>query len=67
MGQCITDMYIEVIKHALRLNCYNFRTVMAIGLIFSTRHTTPLLFVGIYFGVLHKHSADVMRSNTPWV
>ena len=62
----IYNYYIEVINRASRLNCYNFRTVVAIGLIFSTRHTAPLLCVGIYFGVLHKHSVDVMRSNIPW-
>ena len=44
----------------------HFRMVNAISFVLSTRHTIPFLCVNTYFGVLHKHSADVMRSDAPW-
>ena len=31
-------------KNALRLICYNFRTVNAINFLFSTLHTAPFLY-----------------------
>ena len=45
-------------KNALRLNRYNFRTVNAIDFLFSSLH--------LYFRVLHKLHADVMRPDYPW-
>ena len=53
-------------KNALRLNRYNFRTVNAIDFLFSTLHSTPFLYVDLYFRVLHKLRADVMRPDYPW-
>ena len=53
-------------KNALRLNRYNFRTVNAIDFLFSTLHSTPFLYVDLYFRVLHKLLADVMRPDYPW-
>ena len=40
-------------KNALRLICYNFRTVNAINFLFSTLHTAPFLYGEIHFGALH--------------
>ena len=60
---CIYKSY----KTCVALELLYFRTVKAIGLLFSTLHTTPLLCaVKVYFGVLHKHSVDVTRSDTSW-
>ena len=53
-------------KNESHLNRYNFRTVKAINVLFSTHHSTPFLYVKIYFSVLHQHSADVSGSDTPW-
>ena len=53
-------------KNALRLNRYNFRTVNAIDFLFSTLHSTPFLYVDLYFRVLHKLHANVMRPDYPW-
>ena len=53
-------------KNVLRLNGYNFRTVNAIDFLFSTLHSTPFLYVDLYFRVLHKLHADVMRPDYPW-
>ena len=53
-------------KNALRLNRYNFRTVHDIDFLFSTLHGTPFLYVDLYFHVLHKIRADVMRPDYPW-
>ena len=49
----------------LNLNRYIFRNVNAIGFLFVTQHTTPLLCVQIHFGVLHMRGTDVSRSDTP--
>ena len=53
-------------KNALRLNRCNFRTVNAIDFLFSTLHSTPFLYVDLYFRVLHKLHTDVMRPDYPW-
>ena len=53
-------------KNALRLNRYNFRNVNAIDFLFSALHSTPFLYVDLYFRVLHKLRADVMRPDYPW-
>ena len=53
-------------KNALRLNRYNFRTVKAIDVLFSTLHSTPFPYVDLYFRVLHKLHAYVMRPDYPW-
>ena len=53
-------------KNALRLNRYNFRTVNAIDVLFSTLHSTPFPYVDLYFCVLHKLHAYVMRPDYPW-
>ena len=45
-------------------NRYIFRNINAIGFLFLTQHTTPLLYVKIHFGVLHVRSTDVTRSDT---
>ena len=64
MGQfCTTDIDIKDIKHTSRFNRY---MVKAIGLLISTLHTTPFLYVKVYFGVMHKYIVDVTRSDTPW-
>ena len=39
--------------------------INAIGFLFLTQHTTPLLYVKIHFGVLHIRGTDVSRSDTP--
>ena len=44
---------------------YIFRNINAIGFLFLTQHTTPLLYVKIHFGVLHMRGTDVTRSDTP--
>ena len=46
------------------LNRYIFRNINAIGFLFLTQHTTPLLYVEIHFGVLHMRGTDVSRSDT---
>ena len=51
---------------------WNFPSVKATNILFSPHHTTPCLYVKIYFGVLHKYSEhknseDVMTSDTRWV
>ena len=46
------------------LNRYIFRNINAIGFLFLTQHTTPLLYVKIHFGVLHMRGTDVTRSDT---
>ena len=53
-------------KNALRLNRYNFRNVKAIDFLFSTLHSTPFLYVDLYFRVLHKLLVDIMRPDYPW-
>ena len=50
----------------LNLNRYIFRNINAIGFLFLTQHTTPLLCVKIHFGVLHMRGTDVTRSDTPY-
>ena len=50
----------------LNLNRYIFRNINAIGFLFLTQHTTPLLCVQIYFGVLHMRGTDVSSSDTPY-
>ena len=56
------DTY-EFIYIACGSNRYIFRTVNAIDFLFSY-HTISLC--ELYFCALHKHSADVMRSNIQW-
>ena len=46
-------------KSALRLNCYNFRTVNAIVFLFSALHTTPFLYGKMHFGILNVLHASV--------
>ena len=53
-------------QNASRLNRYNFPTVNAIALLFSTLHTTPFHYGKTYFGVLHQLLTDATRSDTPW-
>ena len=52
-------------KNALRLICYNFRTVNAINFLFSTLHTTPFLYGKIHFGVLHFVRVSIATFDTP--
>ena len=52
-------------KMALRLNCYNFRTVKAINFIFSALHTPPFLYGKGHFGVLNMLHASIATSDTP--
>ena len=52
--------------NALCLNCNNFQTVMATNILFSALHTTPFFYGKLYFRLLHMHSDDDTRSNTPW-
>ena len=40
----------NVIKMALCLNCYNFRTVKAINFLFSALHTAPFLYGKVHLG-----------------
>ena len=60
------EYFIKCHKNALRQNRYNFQTVKATNFLPSTHHTTPFLYVNIYFAVLHQHGTDVTRSGTPW-
>ena len=50
---------------AYNLNRYIFRNINAIGFLFLTQHTTPVLYVKIHFGVLHMRGTDVTGSDTP--
>ena len=54
MGQFTTKRVfcIKCYKISLCLNRCKFQTVKAIDFLFSKRHSTPLYFVKIYFGVL---------------
>ena len=52
-------------KNALRLICYNFRTVNAINFLFSTLHTAPFLYGKIRFGVLHLLRVCIATFDTP--
>ena len=52
-------------KNALRLICYNFRTVKAINFLFPTLHTAPFLYGKIYFGVLHLLCVSIATFDTP--
>ena len=52
-------------KNALRLICYNFRTVNAINFLFSTVHTAPFLYRKIHFGVLHLLRVSIATFDTP--
>ena len=52
-------------KNALRLICYNFRTVNAINFLFSTLHTAPFLYGKIKFGVLHLLRVSIATFDTP--
>ena len=52
-------------KNALRLICYNFRTVNAINFLFSKLHTAPFLYGIIHFGVLHLLHVSIATFDTP--
>ena len=52
-------------KNHSRLNRYNFRTVHAINILFSTLHTTPFLYGRTCFGVLHLLLASIATFDTP--
>ena len=78
MYQCTSEYYLgsfgprlvhiikKCYKHALRLNHYNTQTVNTIDFVFSTLYKTPVLYVNLYLGSLHKLRADVMRPDYPW-
>ena len=62
------DLACIIIKHnknALRLKCYNFRTVNAIVFLFSALHTIPFLYCKIHFGILNMLHASIAMSDTP--
>ena len=48
------------------MNRYNFTTVNAIDVLFSTLHTTPFHYGETYCGVLHQFLADATKSDTTW-
>ena len=50
---------------SLRLNHYNLRAVKVIDFLFSTLHTTPLLFCTVYFRVLNLLRASIATYDTP--
>ena len=52
-------------KNALRLICYNFRTVNAINFLFPILHTAPFLYGKIHFGVLHLLRVSIATFDTP--
>ena len=52
-------------KNALRLICYNFRTVNATNFLFSILHTAPFLYGKIHFGVLHLLRVSIATFDTP--
>ena len=52
-------------KNALRLICYNFRTVNAINFLFSTLYTAPFLYGKIHFGVLLLFRVSIATFDTP--
>ena len=52
-------------KNALRLICYNFRTVNAITFLFSTLHTAPFLYRKVHFGVLHLLRVSIATFDIP--
>ena len=52
-------------QNALRLICYNFRTVNAINFLFSTLHTAPFLYGKIHYGVLHLLHVSIATFDTP--
>ena len=45
------------------LSCYIFSMVYTISVLFSPHYWQ---YIYIYIGVLHKHYADVTRSDIPW-
>ena len=64
MTKC-RDPNINCYKNPLRLHFYNFRTVYAISVLFSTFHITPFLYSTIRFGVLHLLRASIATSDDP--
>ena len=65
----VSHMERSIRKWVLWISFYNikfkFRNINAIGFLFLTQHTTPLLYVKIHCGVLHLRGTDVTRSDTP--
>ena len=55
---------IKCYKIASRLDRYNFPTVNAINVLFSTLHTTPCHYGETVGGALHQFHADATRSDT---
>ena len=58
--------YYKSYTNASRLNHYNFRKLTLFASYFHHFILLVVLRVKVYFGVLHKRSADVTRSDTPW-
>ena len=54
-------------KNALRLICYNFRTVNAINFLFSTLHTAPFLYGKIHLESCTCSVSVLQRSIPHWV
>ena len=49
------------------LNCYNFRTIKAINVLFSALYTTSFVYGKVHFGVLNMLHASIATSNAPGV
>ena len=64
--QNFISFYINTLGPFSRALSHIFRNINAIGSLFLTQHTTPLLYVKIHFGVLHMRGTDVTRSDTPY-
>ena len=60
------DLVHIIKKCSNRYTCTDLRNGKRYRLSISILHTTPFLYVNLYFGVLHKLRVDVMRLNYPW-
>ena len=53
----------EFIYIASKSHCYTFQTAHAMNFLFLTHHTTLCENI---FGVLQKHSTNIIKSDIPW-
>ena len=67
-SKCFLSPYMKhsIRKWVLWILFYNIKcNINAIGFLFVTQHTTPLLYVKIHFGVLNMRGTNVSRFDTP--
>ena len=67
MGQFTSKLYfMYCYKNALRLNCYNFRTVSDTTFLFSALHSTPGQYCKTDLGDLRYLGTSIVHYNIPW-